>query len=151
METIAYPPLSPAITVHDANAAIEFYKTAFNAVELYRLVDPQDGRIGHAELTVHGSLLMLADEYPEHNKSAKTLGGTPVRLSLMVDDVDTAFERALAAGATCVRPLADQFYGHRSGCLRDPFGHDWLVSQELEKVAPAEMQRRWNELASGQN
>jgi len=84
MKTIDYPALCPALTVNDAAGAIDFYKAAFGAVELYRLNDPDSGKIGHAELTINGSMLMLADEYPEFNKSAKTLGGTPVKLSLMM-------------------------------------------------------------------
>lgn len=143
-----YPPLSVAIAVHDCAAAMEFYKAAFGAEELYRLVDPDNGKIGHAEITVKGSLVMLSDEYPQFNKSPKTLGGTPVKLNLMCTDIDREFERAAKAGAEVVFPPQDQFYGHRSGRLRDPFGHEWILSQEKEKVAPAEMQRRWNEMAS---
>jgi PhnB protein len=126
---------------------MEFYKAAFGAEELYRLTDPESGKVGHAELTINGSLVMLADEYPEYNRSARTLGGTPVRLCLMVDDADAAFQRAVDAGAKAVRPPADQFYGHRSGSLQDPYGHEWIVSQEKEKVAPADMQERWNAFA----
>lgn len=148
METIAYPPLSMSIAVSDAAAAIDFYKKAFGAKELYRLIDPQNGKIGHAEVTINGALLMLADEYPEFNKTPDTLGGSPVRLSLMVDDVDAVFKRALDAGAKSVREPADQFYGHRSGCLTDPFGHEWMVGREIEKVSPEEMQRRWDEQMS---
>jgi PhnB protein len=143
-----YPPLSPAIAVHDAAQAIEFYKRAFGATELYRLKDPESGKVGHAEITIKGMLLMLADEYPAFNKSPKTLGGTAIRLSLMCDNVDAEFKRATDAGAEVVRPLSDQFYGHRSGCLRDPFGHEWLLSQELEKVSPAEMQKRWDSMVT---
>src|SRR5690606_7075353 len=100
------------------------------------------------EITIKGMLLMLADEYPAFNKSPKTLGGTAIRLSLMCDNVDAEFKRATDAGAEVVRPLSDQFYGHRSGCLRDPFGHEWLLSQELEKVSPAEMQKRWDSMVT---
>lgn len=147
MKSIEYPPLCPALTVNDAAGAIAFYKAAFGAVELYRLNDPDSGKIGHAELTINGSMFMLADEYPEFNKSAKTLGGSPVKLSLMVDDVDAAFERAVAAGATAVRPPADQFYGHRCANVSDPFGHVWMLAKEFEKVSPAEMQNRWNAMS----
>lgn len=139
-----YPPFSVALAVNGAAEAINFYKAAFGAEERYRLIDPENGKVGHAELTIRGSLVMLADEYPAFNKTPTTLGGTPVKLSLMCDNVDADFQRALEAGATVVQPLTDQFYGHRSGCLRDPYGHLWVFSQELEKVSPEEMQSRWN-------
>lgn len=147
---LSYPPLSPALAVNDAAAAIEFYKSAFGAVERFRLTDPGTGKIGHAEITIKGILIMLADEYPQYNKSPKTLGGTPVKLCLMSENVDADFERAVKAGAQVVSPLANQFYGFRSAGLRDPFGHEWMISQEVEKVAPAEMQRRWNEMCASQ-
>jgi PhnB protein len=142
-----YPPLAPSLTVHDATSAIDFYKRAFRAEELYRLIDPESGKIGHAELTINGALVMIADEYPEFNKSPRNLGGTPVRLGLMSVDADADFQRAVEAGAEVLRPLTDEFYGHRSGRLRDPFGHEWIVSQELIRLSPEEMQRRWNEMA----
>lgn len=135
--------------MHDAAAAIEFYKKAFGAEEYYRLSDPESGKIGHAELSVQGALLMVADEYPEFNKSARTLGGSPVRISLMCDDVQTIYDRAVAAGAEVRRPLSDEFYGHRAASLRDPFGHEWMIAQEIEKVSPEEMQRRWSEMVCG--
>ncbi len=143
------PPLSPNLIVDDAAAAIEFYQKAFGAEEYYRLTDPENGKIGHAELSLHGVLLMVADEYPEFNKSARTLGGSPVRISLRCDDVQAVFDRAVAAGAEVRRPLSDEFYGHRAASLRDPFGHEWLLSQEIEKLSPEEMQRRWNDLIAG--
>ncbi len=144
----SYPPLAPAFAVNEAAKAIDFYKAAFGAIELYRLIDPENGKIGHAEITINGALLMLADEYPEFNKSPKTLYGTTVKLSLMSNDVDADFDRAIKAGASVIRPVTNQFYGHRTGCLRDPFGHEWMISQEVEKVTPEEMQRRWNEMAT---
>jgi PhnB protein len=143
-QSTQYPPMIPGLAVRDAAKAIEFYKAAFGAVELFRLIDPESGKIGHAELTINGSVIMLSDEYPAFNKTPQTLGGTPVRLCLMVDNVDAAAERAKAAGATVTRPPSDQFYGHRSANLTDPFGHEWLVQREFEKVSPAEMQRRWD-------
>ena len=82
-------------------------------------------------------------------RSARTLGGSVVRLALMCHDVQTTFERAVAAGAEVQRPVSDQFYGHRTGTLRDPFGHEWMLAQEIEKVSPEEMQRRWNEMVAG--
>lgn len=144
----SYPPLAPAFAVHDAARAIDFYKAAFSAVERYRLLDPQSGKIGHAELTINGALVMLSDEYPAFNKTPKTLGGTSVKLCLMSNNVDADFDRAIKAGAVVVQPVSDQFYGHRSGCLRDPFGHEWTISQEVEKVSPEEMQRRWDAMAA---
>jgi PhnB protein len=146
-----YPPLSPSFSVSNAPQALEFYKAAFDAVELYRLIDPETGKIGHAEMTVNGALFMLSDEYPAFNKAPSTLGGTTMRLCLQVEDVDDSFQHAIAAGATAVRPPSDQFYGHRSGCLRDPFGHEWMLFQEKEQVKPEEMQSRWNTLAASKN
>ena len=139
-----YPPLIPGLAVKDAAKAIEFYKAAFGATELFRLNDPETGKVGHAELMVNGSLIMVADEYPAYNKSPATLGGTPVKICLMVADVDAALEQAKEAGATVIMPAADQFYGHRSACVADPFGHEWLLQHEIEKISPVEMQRRWD-------
>ena len=131
----SYPPLSPALTVNDGAAGIEFYKRAFRAEERLRLTDPESGKIGHAELTINGALLMLSDEYPQFNKSPQTLGGTAVKLSLMSADADADFDRAVKAGAEVLRALTNEFYGHRSGTLRDPFGHEWTISEELRRSA----------------
>jgi len=144
----SYPTLSPALTVNDAVGAIEFYKRAFRAEERSRLMDPESGKIGHAELTINSALVMLSDEYPQFNKSPRTLGGTTVKLGLMSTNVDADFDRAVQAGAEVLRPLTNEFYGHRSGTLRDPFGHEWTISQEIEKVSPVEMQRRWNAMVT---
>lgn len=144
---ISYPPLIPAFAVSDAAAAIDFYQRAFDATELYRLIDPESGRIGHVEMTLNGHLIMFSDEYPTHNKTPQTLGGTTMKLCLMVDDVDAATAKASAAGATVTMPPGDQFYGHRSASLRDPFGHEWMLQHEVEKIAPEEMQRRWDAMA----
>jgi PhnB protein len=142
----AYPPLIPALAVHDGAKAIKFYQQAFEATELYRLIDPESGKIGHAELLINGSLIELSDEYPSFNKTPQTLGGTAVKFTLMVDDVDASVARASSAGAIVVRPPNDEFYGHRSATVRDPFGHEWMLQKEFEKVTPAEMQRRWDEM-----
>jgi PhnB protein len=139
-----YRSLIPAIAVKDCAQAIEFYKKAFGAEERYRLIDPESGKIGHAELTIHGSLLMLSDEYPEFNETPETLGGVSAKFLIMCPDVDAAFARAIEAGAEVVIPVSTQFYGHRDGRVRDPFGHEWLLSQIVEEVSPEEMQRRWN-------
>lgn len=139
-----YPALSPYLIVHDAIAAIAFYEQAFGAAECFRLVDSASGKIGHAELTLHGQLVMLAEEHPAWAKSPRTLGGTAVKFSLMVDDPDAAFAQALAAGAEETMPPRDEFYGFRCASVRDPFGHEWMLQREIEKVSPEEMQRRWD-------
>lgn len=139
--------LTPLITVSPAADAVTFYKDAFGAEELYRLTDPADGRIGHAELVIGGTLLMLADEYPEAAAlSPKSLKGSPVRLHIRVDDADAAVDKAVAAGAELIMPVATQFYGDKAGNVRDPFGYVWMLSQHIETVAPDEMQRRWDEM-----
>lgn len=139
--------LTPLLTVKPASEAIAFYKDAFGAEELYRLVDPSDGRIGHAELLVHGHLIMLADEYPEAGALAPpTLGGSPVRVHLSVPDVDLAADQAVQAGASLVMSVATQFHGDRTGVVSDPFGYIWLLTKTVEEIPPAEMQRRWNDM-----
>lgn len=143
--SLEYPALAPAFAVSNGAQAIEFYKKAFGAIERYRLVDPETGKIGHAELTINGALFMLSDEYPQFNKTPESLGGVSAKYFVKCDDVDAAFARAVEAGAEVLFPLTTQFYGHRDGRVRDPFGHEWLLSQEVEKVSPEEMQRRWNE------
>lgn len=136
----------PYLRVHHTAEAITFYARAFDAKEQFRLTEPS-GRIGHAEIKIGPSTLMLADEYPEHGiRGPLSLGGTSVAIHLHVGDVDEAFARALDAGATVVRPLKDQFYGERSGTVRDPFGHEWLLGGHLEAVEPEEMQRRYTAL-----
>jgi PhnB protein len=145
--SLIYPPLAPAIAVRNAAEAIEFYKKAFGAVELYRLLEPGTGRIGHAELNINGGLLMLSDEYPQYNKTPETLGGVSAKFLIMCDNVDAAYEKAISAGAVQVTPLTTQFYGHRDSRVRDPFGHEWLLSQKVEDVTPEEMQRRWDAMA----
>jgi PhnB protein len=142
--SLAYPALAPAIAVSNGAQAIEFYKKAFGAVERYRLIDPESGKVGHAELTINGALLMLSDEYPQFNKTPESLGGVSAKFLIMCDDVDAAYQRALDAGAEKVTPLTNQFYGHRDGRVRDPFGHEWLLSQVVEEVSPEEMQKRWD-------
>lgn len=142
--------LTPYIAVKGAAEAIEFYKKAFGAEELFRLVDPGDGRIGHAELRLGGALLMLSDEYPEAGSlGPKTVGGSPVKLHLYVSDVDATFALALANGAAEVRPVEDQFFGDRVGTLTDPFGHAWMLATRVTEVSPEEMQRQWNAGAEG--
>jgi uncharacterized glyoxalase superfamily protein PhnB len=140
----------PYLRVHDATAAIRFYETAFGATEKFRLVEPS-GRVGHAELLLGGITLMLSDEFPEMSiRGPKALGGTSFAMHLHVDDADAAIRRALDAGAELVRPAADQFYGERSGTVRDPFGHEWLLGHSIEEVSPEEMQRRYTALFSSE-
>ena len=142
--------LSPYIAVKDAVAAIDFYKAAFGAVETFRLVDPGDGRIGHAEFVIGGTTMMISDEYPDFGAlSPDSLGGSPVKFLIYVDDVDSAFAAALDLGATELRPVADQFFGDRQGMLLDPFGHSWSLATRKEEVSAAEMQARWNDAMAG--
>jgi len=132
------------LAVHDAAAAIDFYVRAFGAKERFRLTEPS-GRIGHAELEFGPAVLMLADEFPEFGITGpRTLGGSGTRIHLHVDDADALIERAAAAGATVVMEPTDMFYGERGGRVRDPFGHEWLIGHQIEKVEPAEMQRRYD-------
>jgi PhnB protein len=145
-------PISQSITaylrVRGAAEAIAFYEKAFGAQEeLGRLVGP-DGKVMHTVLTIGSSELMLCDEFPEWDSpSPQTLGGTTVSIALAVPDVDTVIERAVSYGATLKFPVADQFYGMRSGRIVDPFGHVWVISTKVEDVAPEEMQRRADEWA----
>ena len=137
-----HPAVSPYLIVDDAPRALEFYKKAFGARELMRHAGP-DGRIGHAEIRIGDSIIMLADEHLEVNaRSPKTVGGTPVSLHFYVKDVDALARQAAAAGARTVRPVQTQFYGDRNGMLEDPFGHQWHVSTHVEDVSPAELRRR---------
>ena len=134
--------LTPNLVVRDCAKAIEFYKRAFGATELLRMADPQ-GRVGHAEIKIGDSVIMLADEHPAMGyRGPRSLGGSSVSILLYLEDVDGVFERAVKAGAKAQRPVADQFYGDRSGTLEDPFGHVWTVATHVEDVPPEEMQRR---------
>lgn len=134
--------ITPYLSVKNAVSAIKFYEQAFGAKTIGRISMP-DGTVGHAELQVGDSKLMLAEEMPAWgNKSPATLGGSPVGIALYVSDVDTVFQRALDVGAVVVEPLKDQFYGDRSGTLTDPFGHKWHILTHIEDVTFAEMQKR---------
>ncbi|MBP7336588.1 VOC family protein [Niveispirillum sp.] len=136
----------PYFTVKNADAAIDFYRRAFGAVEIFRMTDPMDGRIGHAELRLGDSMVMLSDEYPDFGAlSPDTIGGTPVTLFLATKAVDEDLARAAEAGAMIIRAAANQSFGERSAMIMDPFGHRWMLSQTIEQVSPEEMQRRWNE------
>jgi PhnB protein len=138
-----YHALTPYLIIRGANQAIDFYKQAFGAVEVFRMADPSSNKIGHAEIKIRDSHLMLADEYPEMGfVGPEAVGGSPVSLLLYVDNVDVTFQKAIAAGAKAVKPVEDQFYGDRSGTLRDPFGHVWTVATHKEDVSFEEMKRR---------
>ena len=136
----------PYLRVRDAGAAIEFYKRAFNVREKFRLTEPS-GRIGHAELEFGSVVVMISEEYPEYQiLGPASIGGTSVSLHLHVDDCDALIAHAVAMGATVLRPASDQFYGERSGTVRDPFGHEWLIGHSIEDVTPEEMQRRYTKV-----
>jgi PhnB protein len=137
-----YNAVTPYLIVDGAARAIEFYTKAFGAIELFRLDGP-DGRIGHAEVLIGDSHIMLADEFPTMGaRGPRSIGGSPVQLLLYVEDVDAVVRHAVTLGAVVTRPVADQFYGDRAGGLEDPFGHSWHVATHKEDVSPEEMQRR---------
>jgi len=137
-----YHSVTPYLAVRDAVAAVKFYERAFGAQLTMKLTLP-DGRYAHAEITIGDCHIMMAEENPEWgNTSPQTLGGSPVSFMIYVPDVDAAFARALAAGCTQVRPVEDQFYGDRTGTLKDPFGFQWSLGTHIEEVSEAEGQRR---------
>ena len=139
----------PYLHVGGAAKAIEFYATVFGATEKFRLTDP-GGRIQHAELDFDGTILMLADEFPEYGiRGPLTLGGTSATIHLHVDDADAVVRRAAEAGAEVESEPQDQFYGERSGSIRDPFGHRWNIGHSIEEVTPEEMQRRYAAMMAG--
>jgi PhnB protein len=141
---------TPYLIVKDAARAIQFYKKAFGATETLRLADPS-GKVGHAEIKIGDSPIMLADELPEMGaRSPQAFGGTPVSICLFVNDADALFNQAVAAGAKALRPIKDQFYGDRSGTLTDPFGHVWTVATHKEDVPPEEIKKRFAALAKQQ-
>jgi PhnB protein len=138
--------ITPYLITKGAEEAIAFYVAAFGAVENYRLIDPQSGKIGHADLAIGDAYFMLADEHPDFGAlSPATLGGTPVKLHLSVADADEAVARAERAGATVLRPVQDQMHGQRSGMIVDPFGHQWFIGTPIEDVSPEEMQARYDD------
>jgi PhnB protein len=142
-----YHTVTPYLIVKGASAAMDFYKQAFDAIERMRMAGP-DGKIMHAEMEIGSSPVMLADEFPQMGAlSPQSIGGSPVFIFLRVENVDEVFQRAVDAGAVAERPVQNQFYGDRSGALRDPFGHRWTISTHIEDVSPAEMQRRMAEKA----
>ncbi|SFA77101.1 PhnB protein [Collimonas sp. OK607] len=137
-----YTTVTPYLVVDGAATAIAFYQKAFNAVEVLRMEMP-DKRIGHAEIKIGDSHIMLADECPEMEiRSPKTLGGAGVSIVLYVDNVNVLYPQAIAAGGTELRPLQDQFYGDRSGTLKDPFGHVWTISTHIADYSEEEIRER---------
>jgi len=140
-----YGTVTPYLSVNDANAALDYYRRAFDASEVMRLDGP-GGKIVHAEMQIGTSTVMLADEFPEWgNASPRTLGGSPCSLMVYVDDVDAVFARAIDEGATEEMPVQDQFYGDRSGSLVDPFGHKWMIATQKETLTGEEIGRRYQE------
>jgi PhnB protein len=136
-----YHSVTPYLVIDGAAAAIDYYKEAFGATELFRM--EHGGKIGHAEIKIGDSPIMLADEYPDlGHVGPKKLGGSPVGIMIYVEDVDTIYKRAIAKGGVEVKPLQDQFYGDRSGALKDPFGHLWTIATHKEDVSPEEMEKR---------
>jgi PhnB protein len=137
-----YRAVTPYLIVQGAARAIDFYRQVFGARERLRMGGP-DGKVGHAELEIGDSVVMLADEVPEMGaRSPQSVGGTPVQLVIYVEDVDATVATAVSAGARLVRPVENQFYGDRAGSLLDPFGHSWFVATHVEDVPPDELERR---------
>jgi PhnB protein len=141
-----YHSVTPYLIVDGAEEAIRFYAEAFGATEVMRL--PMGDKIGHAEVKIGDSHVMLSDEWPDYGKlGPKSRGGSTAGLNIYLEDVDAAFARAVAAGATVERPVEDQFYGDRSGTVIDPFGHSWTLSTHVEDIAEDELQRRMAEFS----
>jgi PhnB protein len=144
-----YHSVTPYLIVDGAAEAIRWYGEALGATELMRL--PMGDKIGHAEIKIGDSVVMLSDEWPDYGKlSPKSRGGATSGCMVYIDGVDAAFERAVAAGAKVDQPVMDQFYGDRSGSITDPFGHSWTLATHVEDVAPDEMQRRMSEWSAQQ-
>ena len=143
-----YEGVTPYIICKNAEAAIDFYKNAFGAVELFRIGEP--GMVGHAELKIGNAIIMLADEHPEMGAlSPETVGGTPVTLMIYVEDVDDFAGKAVAEGLKVIQPIKDQFYGDRSGHFEDPFGHKWSFATHIADVSPDEMNQKAKEMYGG--
>jgi len=144
-----YHSVTPYLIVKGAADAIDFYKRSFGATELLRMTRP-DGKVGHADIRIGDSNIMLADEHPEMGyRSPQSLGGAGVSLMVYVDRVDEVFKRAVAGGAKELQSVKDQFYGDRSGTLQDPFGHTWTIATHIEDIPPEEMRRRAEKFMQG--
>jgi PhnB protein len=136
-----YPAVMPYLIMEGAARAIDFYKEVLGAQERMRM--EHEGRVGHAELQIGDSVIMLADEYPDMGaRGPRAFGGSPVSIMVYVPDVDAVVQKAVQAGAKIVRPVEDKFYGDRSGSIEDPFGHSWHLSTHIEDVLPEEMKKR---------
>ena len=145
-----YPRVTPYLTVAGAADAIDFYCKVLGATERMRMPGPAPGSVGHAELQVGDSVIMLADEFPEMGqRGPKAIGGSPVAVMVYVEDVDSVFQSAISNGATEIQAVQDQFYGDRSGMFEDPFGHLWNVASHVEDVSPEEMEKRMAEMQGG--
>ena len=146
-----YHAVTPYLSVQGAAGAITFYKKAFGAKEITRMPGPA-GTVGHAEIQVGDSRIMLADEFPEMNfRSPRSIGGTPAHIHLYVPDADRVVKRAVAAGAKQLRPVADQFYGDRSGSLEDPFGHVWHIATHIKDIPMKELKKHAAAMATSAN
>ena len=144
-----YHTASPYLIAAKAGAALEFYRTAFGATVKRRLAMP-DGKIMHAEMKIGDSIVMLADEFPSHEAfGPEHFGGSPASLVLYVDNADTLYTRACEAGATSLRPMADQTFGDRSGTIRDPFGHRWTLTTHIQDISDEEIERRFAAMMTG--
>lgn len=154
MSTVSLSPkqLCPHLCIKGAKEAMDFYVKAFGARVDYCLIDPSDGRIGHAELTFGTTQVYLADEYPDFGAvSPDTLGGSPVKFHLEVDDADAFVAQAVQQGATVLRPVKLEFHGNRTGLLADPFGYSWFINCKVQDVSAEEAQRKWNAAAAGES
>ena len=141
-----YPRVTPYLYIDGAKAAIDFYTTILGA-EVRMTMPGPDGKIGHAELSLGDSVIMLADEFPDMGaRGPKSVGGSPVSMHVYVEDVDDTFARAISAGAQSVRPVEDKFYGDRGGEFEDPFGHRWSVATHIEDLTPEEMEARMGQM-----
>lgn len=145
----SYHTIVPYLLLRNAASAIAYYTKVFGAVETTRF-DMDGGKVGHAELRIGDTIIMLADEVPDMNYlGPQSLGGSSVTLMIHVDNADDVFKQAVDAGATVDRPLADQFYGYRTGCIVDPFGHQWTIAHRIEDVSDEEAKRRFSEMQGG--
>ena len=145
-----YHTVTPYLIVHDGKAALDYYKKAFGA-NILMCMDSPGGKVGHAEIKIGDSVIMLGDEVPEMDiKSPKSVGGCPMGILLYVEDCDTMFDQAIAAGGEVKRPMKDQFYGDRSGTLEDPFGHQWTVATHKEDLTPEQIRQRMEEMMAKQ-
>ncbi len=141
-----YHSITPYLVIRNASKAIEFYKNAFGAKEIYRINGPDGISIGHAELNIGDSIFMLSDEYPEMKWfSPESIGGSPVSMYVYVKDVDRIFNQAISQGATAIKPVEDQFYGDRSGFLKDPFGHFWSIATRKQNLSIEEVKKKGEE------